>query len=419
MFNSCANTPFTMSNPSQEQPNVAPDLLNRVKTFLTSQILYEDWKMMENIVFREGKTQFIAAVLTTVTAGLKSHDIVKNRLHDLRSILLSKLFILHGFKHLAVTRQSIDKVTMDIFTIAYALQEGEDVQPSDFDCLKPKDGNQPTLDRSAEAISSRLLEEFMSLRTTCLVLERENKKLKFEISNRTKTESIFSKMSQSAKTKRFERSDDDSSPPASKKLDNCPSASTNLEASRPAQSYSMHASKWNDIDAMDSAPSSRRGKNNQNHQKSAPQTNNKQNGNKSRSLNDGSQGKHEGRRGPKTLVIGKASDINLKGAPKKHHFKIGNFPVSTTVDQVRSHIETFLDKGTFEVERIQLSHDKYYRLFHVTIDGILRDKLLDDTKWDENIRIQRYFMPRQPRSNSDVGALLSNVPKKDNNEGTC
>lgn len=419
MLKSATSTPFTMANPSQEQPNVSTDLTNMVRTFLTSQMLYEDWKIMEDMAFKMGEAQFRTAVLTIVTSGLKNHDTVKYRLHDLRSILLSKLFILQGFKNTAVTRHSIDKVSMDIFAIAYTLREGTDVQPADFECLKTKSGDQPTLDRSDEAILRRLVEEFTFLKNTCLVLERENKKLKSEISNRPRNESIFNKMGQSAKTKRAERSDDDSSPPAPKKMDNCPSVSMNLEASRSTLSYSALASKCIDNGAMGSTPSSRKGKSNQSAQKSALQTINKHNGNNSSGLNDRPKRKHVGRSGPKTLVIGKASDISLKSAPKKHHFKVGNFPVSTTVDQVKTHIETFLDKGSFEVKQIQLSHDNYYRLFHITIDATLRDRLLDDSKWDENIRIQRYFMPRQPRSNSDERPLLSNVPKKDNNETSC
>lgn len=69
-------TPFSMTVSSQHQPTVTPGFLNKVKTFLTSLILHEDWKVMEDQVFKEGKIQFNAALLTSVRAGIKNHDIV-------------------------------------------------------------------------------------------------------------------------------------------------------------------------------------------------------------------------------------------------------------------------------------------------------------------------------------------------------
>lgn len=114
---------------------------------------------------------------------------------------------------------------MDIFRIAYVLHVGNDVKLSGIDCLKANDGEQIHLDKSSDAISLSLFEEFLSLKSKCLLLKRENKKL--EITNKTKPDSFFTKMNPYAKTKRNDRSDDKSSPRASKEPDNCPDASMN------------------------------------------------------------------------------------------------------------------------------------------------------------------------------------------------
>jgi hypothetical protein len=100
-------------------------------------------------------------------------------------------------------------------------------------------------------------------------------------------------------------------------------------------------------------------------------------------------------------------NINLNRAPRRFHYKIGQFLPDTTESDLKCFVSNFI-KGKIEVETIVLRHNKYYKLFRVSVEDTYDAEMLNCENWPFNINVCRFFFNHSV-SKKDVNGHVKDV----------
>jgi hypothetical protein len=144
-------------------------------------------------------------------------------------------------------------------------------------------------------------------------------------------------------------------------------------------------------------------------------TSNKKNINRQRARNGLNNGGPRGHRDDKGIIGSSTLFGNLNRAPRRFHYKVGEFLPKTTVNDLKGFVSKFI-KGNIEVENIELRHNKYYRLFSVSVDDTYESTMLNSENWPEDIKVSRFFfLSIEPKK---IAVSLTKVDNKDINSSS-
>ena len=110
----------------------------------------------------------------------------------------------------------------------------------------------------------------------------------------------------------------------------------------------------------------------------------------------GGEKKNYDKRGKSKVLIGAGHSNSLARAARRFHYSVSKLRPETTVSNLKGHISSFLqcEDSAIDIEEISLKHNRYYRMFKVTVGEEYSKQMNDGKNWPSGVEIKRFFLPK-------------------------